>query len=43
MSLRRGDLSGAILQMKMAIAADPSSQFLRSAIVEIQAELAKKG
>jgi len=43
MSLRRGDVSGAILQIKMAIAADPGSTFLRSALVEIQAELAKKG
>ncbi|CAN5908072.1 hypothetical protein BH11MYX2_BH11MYX2_33420 [soil metagenome] len=42
MSLRRGDVSGAILNMKMAIAADPGSSFLRSALVEIQAELAKK-
>lgn len=42
MSLRRGDVSGAILQMKMAIAADPGSTFLRSALTEIQAELAKK-
>jgi hypothetical protein len=43
MSLRRGDVSGAILQMKMAIAADPGSTFLRTALTEIQAELAKKG
>ncbi|HEY4178818.1 MAG TPA: hypothetical protein VGM90_18355 [Kofleriaceae bacterium] len=43
MSLRRGDVTGAVLQMKMAIAADPASTFLRSALTEILAELAKKG
>ncbi len=42
LALRRGDLSNAVLQMKMAIAADPSSQFLRVAMAEIQSELAKK-
>lgn len=41
LSLRRGDLKGAVLQVKMAIAADPQSAFLRSALVEIEAELAK--
>lgn len=43
MALRRGDLKGALLQMKMAIAGDPQSAFLRNALVEIQAELAKSG
>ena len=42
MALRRGDLKGALLQMKMAIAGDPQSPFLRSALVEIEAELAKQ-
>ncbi len=42
MALRRGDLSNAVLQMKMAIAADSASTFLRAAMAEIQAELAKK-
>ncbi len=42
MALRRGDLSNAVLQMKMAIAADSGSTFLRAAMAEIQAELAKK-
>jgi hypothetical protein len=39
--LRRGDLRTAALQMKMAIAGDPQSTFLRSALAEIEAELAK--
>ena len=41
LSLRRGDLKGAILQLKMAIAADPQSTFLRSALAEVEAEVAK--
>ncbi len=41
LALRRGDLKGALLQMKMAIAGDPQSALLRSALVEIEAELAK--
>ena len=42
LALRRGDLRGGILQVKMAIAADPASTFLRSALAEIEAEAAKK-
>ncbi|MBA3501025.1 MAG: hypothetical protein M4D80_25345 [Myxococcota bacterium] len=41
LALRRGDLTSAILQLKMAIAADPQSQFLRSALAEVEAEVAK--
>ena len=41
LSLRRGDLKGAILQLKMAIAADPQSSFLRTALAEVEAEVAK--
>jgi hypothetical protein len=41
LALRRGDLRGGILQIKMAIAADPGSQFLRQALGQIEAELAK--
>jgi hypothetical protein len=41
LSLRKGDLKTALLQMKMAIAADPQSTFLRTALAEMQAELAK--
>lgn len=41
LALRRGDLKGGILQLKMAIAADPTSQFLRQALGEVEAELAK--
>lgn len=42
LALRRGDLKGAMMQVKMAIAGDPQSPFLRSALVEIEAELAKQ-
>lgn len=42
-ALRRGDLKAAVLQIKMAIAADPSSAFLRTALGEIQLEMAKPG
>jgi hypothetical protein len=41
LALRRGDLKGGILQIKLAIAADPGSQFLRQALGQIEAELAK--
>lgn len=40
-ALRRGDLKGAILQIKMAIASDPSSAFLRTALAEVELELRK--
>jgi hypothetical protein len=42
LALRRGDLTGAVLQLKMAIASDPQSAFLRSALVEVEAEVRKK-
>jgi len=42
LGLRRGDLTGAVLQLKMAIASDPQSQFLRSALAEVEAEVGKK-
>jgi len=42
LALRRGDLTGAILQLKMAIASDPQSAFLRSALTEVEAEVRKK-
>lgn len=42
-ALRRGDLRGAVLQIKMAIAADPMSGFLRSALSEVESEIAKGG
>ncbi len=41
LALRRGDLKGALLQLKMAIASDPQSAFLRTALAEVEAELAK--
>lgn len=41
LALRRGDLRGAVLQLKLAIASDPQSQFLRSALGEVEAELGK--
>lgn len=42
LALRRGDLSGAVLQLKMAIASDPQSPFLRSALAEVESEIGKK-
>lgn len=42
MALRRGDIRGAVLQMKMAIAGDPGSTFLRTALGEMEKELTKK-
>jgi len=42
MSLRRGDLKAAILHLKMAIVADPQSQFLRAALAEVEFEIGKK-
>jgi hypothetical protein len=42
LALRRGDLTGAVLQLKMAIASDPQSVFLRSALSEVAAEVLKK-
>ncbi len=42
-ALRRGDLKGAVLQLKMAIAADPLSTLLRSALTEVESEIAKGG
>jgi hypothetical protein len=41
LALRRGDLKGALLQLKMAIAADPQSTLLRTALAEVEAEVAK--
>lgn len=40
--LRRGDLTGALLQLKLAIAGDPQSTFLRTALAELEAELSRK-
>jgi hypothetical protein len=40
--LRRGELTTAVLQLKMAIASDPQSPFLRTALAEVQAEVGKK-
>jgi hypothetical protein len=42
LALKRGDLKSAVLQLKLAIAADNSSAFLRTALAEVEAEL-KKG
>lgn len=41
LALRRGELTAALLQLKMAIASDPQSQLLRSALAEIEAEVKK--
>jgi len=39
--LRRGELTGAVLQLKLAIASDPRSTLLRSALAEVEAEILK--
>lgn len=39
--LKRGDLRGAMLQLKLACASDPSSGFLRTALAEVEAEVRK--
>jgi hypothetical protein len=41
LALKRGDLKGAVLQLKMAIASDPQSAFLRTALVEVETEVRK--
>jgi hypothetical protein len=41
LSLKRGDLKGAVLQIKLAIAADPASGFLRTALAEVELEVRK--
>jgi hypothetical protein len=41
LALRRGDLRGAVMQLKLAIAADPLSGFLRSALAQVEAEVSK--
>ncbi|MBA2538754.1 MAG: hypothetical protein H0V17_03895 [Deltaproteobacteria bacterium] len=40
-SLRRGELKSAVLQLRMAIAADPLSTMLRQALTEVESEIAK--
>jgi hypothetical protein len=40
-ALRQGDIRGGTLNLKMAIAADPQSTFLRAALSEVEAELKK--
>jgi len=42
LALRRGELTGAVLHLKMAIASDPRSAFLRSALAEVESEVTKK-
>ena len=42
LALKRGDLNSALLQLKMAIASDPQSPFLRTALVEVESEVHKK-
>jgi hypothetical protein len=39
--LKRGDLRGASLQLKMAVGSDPASQFLRTALHEVETEARK--
>jgi hypothetical protein len=40
--LKRGDLKGAILQLKLACATDPTSAFLRTALAEVEIEVRKR-
>ncbi len=42
LALSRGDLKGAVLNLKMAIAGDPSSAFLRTALAQVESEIAKR-
>lgn len=42
LALRKGDARNGTLSIKMAIAADPQSSFLRNALAEIEAEISKK-
>lgn len=42
LALRRGELKTAVLHLKMAIAADPGSALLRTALAEVEAEVGKK-
>ncbi len=39
--LKRGDMRGAMLQLKMAIGSDPASTFLRAALAEVESETSK--
>jgi len=41
LALKRGDMRGAVLQIKLAIAADPASAFLRTALAEVELEVRK--
>lgn len=41
LALRRGELKTALLHLKMAIAADPQSASLRTALAEVEAEVSK--
>jgi curved DNA-binding protein CbpA len=41
LALKRGDLKGALLQLKMAIGSDPASAFLRTALLEVETEVRK--
>jgi hypothetical protein len=41
LALRRGDLKGALLQLRMAIGCDPGSALLRTALAEVEGELRK--
>lgn len=40
--LKKGDLRGAMLQLKLACTTDPSSSFLRAALAEVEAEMRNK-
>jgi len=40
--MKKGDLRGAMLQLKLACATDPTSSFLRTALAEVETELRSK-
>jgi hypothetical protein len=41
LALRQGNLKAALMQLKMAIATDPHSAFLRTALAEVEVEVLK--
>lgn len=41
LALRQGNLKAALMQLKMAIASDPQSAFLRTALAEVESEVQK--
>jgi Flp pilus assembly protein TadD len=42
LSLRRGELTEAVLQLRLAVVSDPHSAFLRTALAEVEAVVVRK-